>query len=126
MINITKQIEYWISEADEDIITADWLIKGKRYKEGLFFCHLSVEKVLKAIIVIVTKDIPPKAHDLFYLAKTAKIDLNENDLDFLGILMKYQLEGRYPQFLSEIPSENIVNSYFYKTKEIIIWLKEKL
>lgn len=40
--------------------------------------------------------------------------------------MKYQLEGRYPDYNPKIPSKENVLQYFEKTKEIFIWLKNKL
>ena len=48
MVNIPKQLEYWIKGADDDIITADLLIKEQRILHGLFFCHLVIEKAIKA------------------------------------------------------------------------------
>lgn len=49
MINVQKQIEYWMNGAEEDIITAELLIREKRVLHGLFFCHLVIEKQLKLI-----------------------------------------------------------------------------
>ncbi len=40
MINIHKQIEYWINNAIDDFESARILIERKRYLHGLFFCHL--------------------------------------------------------------------------------------
>ena len=49
MFDLKKQIDYWIKGAINDIDTAELLIKGKKYIEGLFFCHLCMEKALKAL-----------------------------------------------------------------------------
>ncbi len=46
-MNIKKHIEYWIKGAEEDLITADLLIREKRILPGLFFCHLVIEKAIK-------------------------------------------------------------------------------
>jgi hypothetical protein len=46
--------------------------------------------------------------------------------DFLGILMKYQLEGRYPDFNPVIPSEENVLEYLNKTKMLLIWIERRL
>ena len=54
MIDLQKQIDYWITGAEEDLTTADLLLKMKRYQHGMFFCHLSIEKVLNSLI---SKDI---------------------------------------------------------------------
>jgi len=45
---------------------------------------------------------------------------------FLGILMKYQLQGRYPDYNPVLPDNLIVNEYLEKTKTLLQWLKERL
>jgi hypothetical protein len=50
---------------------------------------------------------------------------NETEI-FLGILMKYQLQGRYPDYNTVLPDILKVNEYFEKTKTLLKWLKEKL
>ena len=51
MININKQIEYWTKGADDDLLTAEILIREKRILHGLFFCHLVIEKAIKAMLL---------------------------------------------------------------------------
>lgn len=51
MVDIDKQIEYWLNGAKDDIVTAEILIQKNRLLHGLFFCHLVVEKGLKAHVV---------------------------------------------------------------------------
>ena len=65
MINIDKQIKYWKNNAITDINTAEILINNKKYLHGLFFCHLTIEKIIKAHVVKWTKEIPPKTHGFF-------------------------------------------------------------
>lgn len=48
MLNIKNQIDYWVNGADEAFQTAEILIAQKRMLHGLFFCHLAIEKILKA------------------------------------------------------------------------------
>ena len=126
MIEKKKQIKYWMQGADSDIDTAEILIKNNKFLHGLFFCHLTIEKIIKAHLVKSTNLIPPKSHNLFRLLEKAGIKLVDEDAEFLGILMKYQLEGRYPDYDPNIPDKNQVNDYFFKTKEILSWLKKKL
>jgi len=126
VLNIGKQIEYWINTAKSDLDTAELLIRESRYSHGLFFCHLTIEKGLKAHVVKTTDEIPPKSHNLIYLLELADIELDESDEDFLGILMKYQLEGRYPDYNPVIPTKEKVLEYLNLTKKMLIWLERKL
>jgi HEPN domain-containing protein len=126
VLNIGKQIEYWINTAKSDLDTAELLIRESRYIHGLFFCHLAIEKGFKAHVVKATGRIPPKSHNLIYLLDISKIEFTESNEDFLGILMKYQLEGRYPDYNPMIPAKEKVIEYMKKSKEILIWLERKL
>ena len=125
-MDIKKQIEYWIKNARSDFDTAQLLIKNGKILHGLFFCHLVVEKAIKACVVKTTKEIPPKSHNLIYLSEKAKLNLTEKFEIFIGILMKYQLEGRYPDYQPEIPSMLVSDNYLKDTKKILLWLEKQL
>ena len=118
MINITKQIGYRQGSAASDIETASILISSGKYIEGMFFCHLCIEKIIKALIVRQIQDVPPRSHDLFYLINIAKLDFTEPQSEFMQILMKYQLEGRYPEHYPKIPSIEKINEYLCQTKDL--------
>lgn len=119
MLNVHKQIEYGQNGSLDDFETARILIDNKRFIHGLFFCHLSIEKIIKALVVKLTMEIPPKSHDLFYLSKLAHIELPEDKQLIIQILMKYQLEGRYPEYLPEMPVQKIVAEYFNQTNNLL-------
>jgi HEPN domain-containing protein len=125
-INIEKQIEYWKTGADSDLETAEILIQNKKFVQGLFFCHLCIEKITKAILVKETSQIPPKSHDIFYLANKAQIDLPDEKQKIVQILMKYQLEGRYPEYYPKPPSLELTMNYLKETQNLLKWLKMKL
>ena len=126
MLYTKKQTEYWTQGADSDIDTAGILIENKKYLHGLFFCHLTIEKIIKAHVIKTTNQIPPKSHNLFRLLEITGLEVTDENTEFLGILMKYQLEGRYPDYNPEIPDKKKVKEYYRKTKEILSWLKKLL
>lgn len=126
MINIETQIEYWKTGAVDDLESAEILIDRQRYLHGLFFCHLAIEKIIKAHIVKETKEVAPRSHNLFYLSEKAKLYFTENEEIFLGILMQYQLQGRYPDYNPAIPDKKKVQAYLLKTKNLLECLKQKL
>ena len=72
-----------------------------------------------------TSDIAPRSHNLLYLSEIAGLTFAEKDEVFLGILMKYQLQGRYPDYQPVIPNEERVSDYLRKTENLLLWLKEK-
>ncbi len=85
-----------------------------------------IEKAIKAHVVQKIGDVAPRSHNLIYLSEMAELEFDDNMLIFLGILMKYQLQGRYPDFNPVLPNQHIVNEYLIKTKELLKWLKMKL
>lgn len=126
MIDIPKQIEYWLTSAEDDLATAELLIKEKRVLHGLFFCHLVIEKIIKAHYVKTVKDIAPRSHNLIYLSEKAQLEFDDDTSIFIGILMKYQLQGRYPDYNPIIPDSNKANDYLNQTKMLFKCLKTKL
>ena len=59
------------------------------------------------------------------LLEKAKLELTDKEEVFLGILMKYQLQGRYPDYNPVIPEEQIVQNYLKQTEDLLEWLKKK-
>ena len=125
MIDINRQIVYWLTGAEEDLESAKILIESNRLLHGLFFCHLVIEKAIKAHVVKQTLEIAPRSHNLLYLSEMAKLEFDEEDEIFLGILMKYQLQGKYPDYNPAIPDKLKVNEYLIKTEKILLWLQMK-
>lgn len=125
-MDIDKQIAYWINSAMSDLETSEILIKNDKDLNGLFFCHLALEKALKAHFVKVHTSIPPRTHSLGLLLDKTGIDVSKEEDEFMGLMMEYQIEGRYPQYYPKIPVKSVVLNYFEETKKIVVWLKTKL
>lgn len=125
-MDILKQIEYWIKTAEEDLVTAGLLIHNERFLHGLFFCHLCIEKAIKAHVVKQTNQIPPKLHNLSFLLSKTNLSLTADYKELTAILMTYLLEGRYPENYPQIPSEAEAKDYLARTKNLFTWLKSKL
>lgn len=123
MIDFKKHIDYWVHGAESDIETAELLISGRKYLEGLFFCHLTIEKISKALVVAHTNQLAPKSHNLSYLTELASLSVSEEQAAFMSVLMKYQLEGRYPEYYPKLPSNETIKDYLQKTKTLFECLK---
>ena len=93
---------------------------------GCFFCHLVIEKAIKAHVVKESEELAPRSHNLILLSEKAKIEIDDDTDIFLGILMKYQLQGRYPDYNPIIPDKEKIQNYLNQTKVLLKWLKEKL
>ena len=76
---IDTQIDYWFINAHAKLQTAKTLYTQGHYADCLFFCHLMVEMVLKALIVQKKKQHVPRTHHLPYLASISGIQLSKNN-----------------------------------------------
>ena len=92
----------------------------------MFFCHLVIEKAIKAHVVKTSGEVAPRSHNLIYLSEKTDLAFDNETEIFMGILMKYQLQGRYPDYDPVLPDILKANEYFEKTKNVLQWLKEKL
>lgn len=95
---IQQLIAYWQKTAKRDYGTMKALFESKRYPESLFFGHIVLEKILKALTVKETKKHAPYFHDLTRLAELAKLELAEKDKQILDSANNYNIKARYPDF----------------------------
>jgi HEPN domain-containing protein len=130
MTDKEKQMTYWVSTAIDDLESIDFLFNGKKYVQALFFAHLSLEKILKALWVKGNENnFPPKTHNLTYLYENSKITLTDEQTDFLQIMNVYQIEGRYPDYISMLhntTTKEKAETIIYQSKKIFQCLQEKL
>ena len=126
MINIERQIQHWYETALSDLETAEILSEKSKLIQSLFFCHLCIEKTLKAIYVRDNQVIPPKSHDLFYILGKTKVELSDKQNELLAMLMKYQLEGRYPDYPVKAPAKQVAIDLLEHTKELYKCLIKEL
>ena len=69
------KIKYWLTSAQQDWEVAQHLFEKKDYAYSLFFGHLTVEKILKAIFTDQHDKTPPFSHNLVYLSEKAGLEL---------------------------------------------------
>jgi HEPN domain-containing protein len=127
-MNVRKQIDYWLTTAKSDLETAEIIFRsGRNYHHCLFFCHLVLEKGLKALVVKATKKIPPRIHSLPLLGDKAKVSLEDDQRDFLLLMNGFNIEGRYPDEQFGI-YKRVTKSYaaklLAKTREQFEWMEE--
>lgn len=119
----------WVESTVEDLETAKGLFKLGRYSGCLFFCHLVIEKTLKAIYIKVKDVYPPPTHKLVNLANLSEIKLN-NDLKLnLTEITTFNVEARYDIFKEKLykkATKEFTSKYFEITKKIFVEFKKLL
>lgn len=94
-------VEYWSSTAKHDHKTMQSLFDNARYDASLFFGHIVLEKILKALVVHKTNEHAPYTHDLVRLAKLSGIELLSDDENFLDEVNEFNIAARYPEWKME-------------------------
>lgn len=122
MIDIDKQINNWRIGAAEDWQVALDLIDLKRTRHSLYFAHLALEKLLKAHVCKMTKDLAPRIHSLLRLAEMAHLNLTQEQLSFLARFDRYQIEGRYPDLSVSEPDLKTTQEELDKVGEMYKWI----
>lgn len=124
-MNKEKIINYWLTAAKQDFETAELLFKNKRYHYSLFFCHISIEKILKGIFVKNIDSAPPFTHDLLRLAEQASIPLTTRLKNELAEITTFNIEARYDDYKLSFykkATESFSGKYIKITKRILKWL----
>jgi len=126
--DIEKTINYWMEGANYDLETANVLLKTKRYPYVLFFGHLALEKILKALVVKGTKKHAPYTHSLPLLSSKLPF-ITEEIRKKLARFMEFYLESRYPEERKDFYkkcTQEFTESSLKEIREIFKWLKKKL
>ncbi|MBN2683436.1 MAG: HEPN domain-containing protein [Bacteroidales bacterium] len=125
-----EHIDFWLLQANDDWKAVETLFKGRNYLQSLFFAHLVIEKICKALWIKSNEgNVPPRTHNLNYLISATPIKLNDEMSEFLLSLNRFQLEGRYPDYLTKlnnICNKSFTNAMIDETNILRKWLLEKV
>jgi HEPN domain-containing protein len=99
-MNVNQVASYWQASAEEDWPVVRHLVDSGAYHYALFFGHLYLEKLLKALAVTATGEHAPRTHNLLYLAELAGLSLSEERREALLRITAYSVETRYPHDLA--------------------------
>ncbi len=126
-MDVAKHVEYWHEGSREDMGAAIVLLEQSKPRHALFFAHLSLEKLLKALVAKATRDLPPRIHDLLRLAELAGLALTRERREFLARFQRHCLEGRYPDMPpTPTPLFPEAQAELEAAKEALAWLTSLL
>ena len=97
-MDVQKLVDHWVNSAEDDIKTVEALWESRRYHHCLFFCHLVVEKALKALVVKRTGEQALPVHNLIRLARDAGVKIPpEKEVD-LEEINTFNVRARYQDY----------------------------
>ncbi len=124
-----RQLDYWTTSAQHDLSVAETLFQNGKYDWCLFLAHLVLEKSLKALYVQNIGKMAPRIHDLVRMAHLAKIELEEEILEFLDAVNTFNISTRYPDEklkFYKLCTEEFTETHFTQIKEIYKCLLQKI
>ncbi len=119
----------WLRAAEDDLVDAEVLLRAGRYAAAAFHAHQAAEKALKALIVEVRRELPPRIHNLLALARILGIE-DEDVLEDLRRLNPHYRVARYPDAANGVPSEmyseKIATELLEAARRVLSWAKRML
>jgi HEPN domain-containing protein len=129
---LRREARLWWEQGLKDLEVARRLLEGGDYNYAAFLAHQAVEKALKAAIIEIRGELPPKLHNLVELGQPlqdAGLPLEEI-LDDLKDLNPHYLTSRYPDAANGLPSETysrrMGEACIGIAARVIDWLQERL
>jgi HEPN domain-containing protein len=124
-----QETQLWVEDAEYDLESAKAMLDSGRLFFVVFMCHLTVEKLLKAVIVERQGAEPPRIHNLVGLAARGDVCVPEehrplvNELDGMSVITRYP-DGRRAIADSLTPERG--ESIYERTAQFAQWLVQQL
>lgn len=110
--------KFWREGAEEVWQTAQTLVNADRYVHALFFCHLTLEKLLEARYIEHHQRPAPPVPNLVWLAEQAGVALDDAAREDLAQITKLNVAGRYEDYKDDLRKQataEYANSWLEKT-----------
>jgi HEPN domain-containing protein len=133
MMTIEEAIKSLQEQVKQDIVAAEALQKAECYSQALFWAHLVLEKMCKALWVKKNNKAEyPFTHNLLRLFKECNVELNEEQTKFYSDMNLFQSLGRYDDSIqtiedtiSEKVCQEFMNQFKIEYQWILIQIQEK-
>jgi len=122
-------VKYWVETSDKDYHTVRNLFDSGDYHWALFVGHLVLEKLFKALYVETVASSPPRTHDLVRLAEKCNLDIDDEMLNKLELITRFNLSVRYPDYQQEmykICTKDFSLGVLQFINEVRTWLQSRI
>lgn len=91
-------LKNWKKGAADALDTAEKLFTDKKYHHSLFFLHLAIEKLIKALHQKKRNEPAPPIHNLARLVELCKLDVNEQIEREIKEISSFNVSARYDDY----------------------------
>ena len=123
-----KIIDHWRASALKNWADSDFMFNNKRYDWSLFIAQLTIEKILKALVVKFTNELAPPIHDLEKLANLTGLKLTPRNQSWLKEITTFNIEARYDDIKMNFykkATRQYSTKWINNSREIIQWLEKQ-
>ncbi len=121
-------INSWVLQANVNWKTSKNLLKSKDYYACLFFCHLTIEKLIKGLILRDTQKPAPYTHKLEELIQMTNVNTSSDIIDHLTEISEFNINTRYHDskvnFFKQC-NRTFTLEKFRVCEKIVIWLRKE-
>ncbi|MBU1500239.1 HEPN domain-containing protein [Patescibacteria group bacterium] len=124
-----QALNLWLAGANDAFDTAKKLYSAKKFDHCLFFVHLALEKIIKAIFIKKKDTFPPLIHNLAKLAETAGILLAPQQKSQLNEATEFNVSGRYEDYkfkLYKKATPQFTKNWLQTAKTLFEYFKREL
>ena len=128
---LQDRINYWRESAEYDLLTAESMLREKRYLYVAFCCHLAAEKITKSYYWKETESEPIFTHNINLLLSKLKISqtISKNHQLLLDELIPLNIRSRYPDDkdrIYKLLTYNKCRSLIARTKDYFRWILKQI
>jgi HEPN domain-containing protein len=99
MMTKADYVAHWMATADDNWRELHNMVQAGDYLPALFWAHLCIEKLSKALWVKENvPNVPPRIHNITHLLGATTFQPTPAQLILISDLNRFQLEGRYPDY----------------------------
>ncbi|MEZ8220078.1 HEPN domain-containing protein [Candidatus Fervidibacteria bacterium JGI MDM2 JNZ-1-D12] len=128
VMTIEEQVQVWLKQGDDELEKARILYEHDKYDGAAVFAQQAAEKFLKALYIARFKAMPPRTHDIQFLAIALDAP---SDLAAIGRpLTEDYFRARYPDLAGAAPYEvfdaDIAQERIKQAEQIRNWVRQQL
>ncbi len=128
VMTIEEQVQVWLKQGDDELEKARILYEHDKYDGAAVFAQQAAEKFLKALYIARFKAMPPRTHDIQFLAIALGAP---SDLAAIGRpLTEDYFRARYPDLAGAAPYEvfdaDIAQERIKQAEQIRNWVRQQL
>ena len=122
-----EAVKHWLESAERDFEVSKDMVQTNHRDWALFIGQLSLEKLLKGLVVKKTNQAPPFIHDLIKLSQLAGIEISIEQMEQLAKITRFHVAARYVEIKSALYKEatpEFTAEWMKKIGEFYLWFKK--